>query len=320
MFICYIDESGQPELPGNTSHYILAGIMIPIWKWKTCDSQIRNIKTKYSIRGKELHTGWILRKYFEQSKIPDFSKLEHDDRIYEVNKLRHARLLSLQRSNKNKQYHQLKKTYRKTEDYIHLTFDERQDLIYELATMISKWQFARLFAECIDKIYFDPRRSRQAPAEQAFEQIVSRFEQYLSIRNKSIRRQYSKKDYGMIIHDNNPTVEKKLTNIMKSFQQKGTFWTDIENIVETPLFVDSQLTSMVQIADICAYSLRRYLENGETRYFNEIFKRADKKNGMTVGIRHFSKNFCNCLICKTHSPQKKHTKKNFSSVLSNREL
>lgn len=137
MFICYIDESGQPELPGNTTHYILAGIMIPIWKWKTCDTQIRTIKTKYSIRGKELHTGWILRKYFEQSKISNFNKFNYDDRIYEVNKVRNAQLLSLQRSNKSKQYHQQKKNYQKTADYIHLTFEERQTLIYELATMIS---------------------------------------------------------------------------------------------------------------------------------------------------------------------------------------
>lgn len=104
----------------------------------------------------------------------------------------------------------------------------------------------------------------------------------------------------MIIHDNNPTVAKKLTNIMKNFQQKGTFWTRIQNIVETPLFVDSQLTSMVQIADICAYSLRRYLEKNESKYFDLIFKRADKKNGMTVGARHFTTNSCQCAICKTH--------------------
>ena len=51
---------------------------------------------------------------------------------------------------------------------------------------------------------------------------------------------------------------------MKRFHQQGTLWTEIKHIIETPLFVDSQLTSLVQIADPCAYSLRRYLENSET--------------------------------------------------------
>jgi hypothetical protein len=30
MYLCYIDESGTPQIPGNTSHFILAGLAIPI--------------------------------------------------------------------------------------------------------------------------------------------------------------------------------------------------------------------------------------------------------------------------------------------------
>lgn len=97
MFICYIDESGQPETSDNTSHYILAGLMVPIWKWKTCDKQIRDIKIQYSLRGKEIHTAWILRKYLEQSRIPNFNKLSRDDRIYEVTRLRNIELLKKQK-------------------------------------------------------------------------------------------------------------------------------------------------------------------------------------------------------------------------------
>ena len=60
---------------------------------------------------------------------------------------------------------------------------------------------------------------------------------------------------------------------------------------------------MVQIADLCAYSLRRYLENGETQLFNLIYKRADKKDDVVVGVRHFSKKSCTCEICMTHNPK-----------------
>ena len=41
MYFCYIDESGTPEIPGTSSHYVLCGLAIPINKWKTCDSQIQ---------------------------------------------------------------------------------------------------------------------------------------------------------------------------------------------------------------------------------------------------------------------------------------
>lgn len=57
---------------------------------------------------------------------------------------------------------------------------------------------------------------------------------------------------------------------------------------------------MVQIADLCSYFIRRYLENGETGLFNLIFKRADRKNGIVVGIRHFNESTCNCTICVSH--------------------
>jgi Protein of unknown function (DUF3800) len=87
---------------------------------------------------------------------------------------------------------------------------------------------------------------------------------------------------------------------MKKFHQSGTLWTSIENIIETPLFVDSSLTSMIQLADLCSYALRRYCENGEEELFKLIFSRADRKDGTVVGVRHFAPSGCECLICKNH--------------------
>ena len=74
---CYIDESGTPQIPGNTSHYVLVGISIPISKWKLCEQRIYKIKHKYDLVGSEIHTGWIVRKYLEQSRINNFEKLDY---------------------------------------------------------------------------------------------------------------------------------------------------------------------------------------------------------------------------------------------------
>lgn len=298
MYICYIDESGTPQIPGNTSHYILAGLAIPIVEWKNCDSLISKIKNKYKLKDAEIHTAWILRPYFEQNKIASFDTLDHSRRRYEVNKLRNSKLLLKQKGKGRKareDYSRLKKYYKKTEAYIHLTHDERKRLIKDIAKCVSKWGFARLFAECIDKIFFDPAKSSQVTDEQAFEQVVSRFEQYLgSISNRKISFN------GLLVHDNNHTVSKQHTLLMKSFYNKGTLWTSINRIIETPLFVDSQLTSMVQIADLCSYSIRRYLENNEDELFDLIFSRADRRGTKTVGVRHFSEKSCKCKICTFH--------------------
>lgn len=155
-----------------------------------------------------------------------------------------------------------------------------------------------MFAECIDKVHFDPARTTRTIDEQAFEQVVSRFEQYLVNTDTS-----GPKNDGLLVHDNNETVAKKHTELMRRFHQQGTFWTTVQRIIETPLFVDSGLTSMVQIADLCSYALRRYLENQETDLFMRIFPRADRVQNRVLGVRHFAPGACACEICRGHRPQ-----------------
>lgn len=296
MYLCYVDESGTSNIPGNTSHFILAGFSIPIFQWKYCDKAILKIKRKYELEDAEMHVAWILRPYLEQSKISNFENLTYAQRRYRVQQYRNTELLRLQKVNNRNHYYQTKKNYLKTKPYIHLTYQQRRDFIKEIANCVSRWSFGRLFAECVDKIYFDPTRTAQTIDEQSFEQVVSRFEQYLQI----IGKRFPERRYGLIIHDNNQTVAKKHTILMKQFYEKGTMWTDVEAIIETPLFVDSQLTSMVQIADLCAYAIRRYLENNEDDLFNLVFQRADTKGGAVVGVRHFSDKACQCKICSSH--------------------
>lgn len=295
MYFCYIDESGTPEIPGNTSHYVLAGLSIPISYWKKCERQINFIKNKYSLSNEEIHTGWIIRKYIEQDKIVDFATLNYAQRRYEVEKLRKIEILKLQKSKNLKHLKQTKKNYKQTVAYIHLTHSERVNFLQELADLVGKWSFARIFAECIDKIHFDPLKAKQSIDEQALEQIVSRFEQYISIVSSSTNQQL----FGALIHDNNDTVARKHTLLMKKFHNHGTLWTKIEHIIETPLFVNSELTSIVQIADLCCYALRRYFENHENDLIDRIEKRIDRKNNRIVGARHYTEYAtCTCMFCK----------------------
>lgn len=220
--------------------------------------------------------------------------MNYAQRRHEVEKLRKTELLKLQKSPNKALYKQTRKNYRQTEAYIHLTYSERISFIQELADLIGSWSFARLFAECINKIHFDPVRAKQSVDEQALEQLVSRFEQYMKIVSKSTK---NSKIFGTLIHDNNETVSKKHTVLMRKFHSHGTLWTSIEHIIETPFFVNSELTSLVQIADLCCYSLRRYLENSETDLLNRIQTRFDRKNNKIVGVRHFTDVACNCIFC-----------------------
>ena len=291
MQLCYIDESGTPDLPGNTSHFVLAGLSVPDEFWKQHNTQLERIKSGYGLGDAEIHVAWMMRKYSEQESIPGFQSMTHARRRSEVSKRRRAELLRLQKAN-SRGYKQTRKNYQKTEAYVHLTLLERRQTVTDIASLISNWGVVRLFAECIDKVHFDPAMTNTTVHEQAFEQVVSRFEHFL--RN-------SQSGYGLLIHDNNQTVAKKHTDLMNTFLRKGKLWTQIENIIETPMFVDSQLNSMVQLADLCAYAIRRYLENAEEDLFDLVFQRAHRLGTTAVGVRHFISPGCSCRICADHA-------------------
>jgi hypothetical protein len=149
-----------------------------------------------------------------------------------------------------------------------------------------------LFAECIDKVSFN--QNARSVDEQALEQVVSRFEYYM----RSVGVGQIHQPLALLIHDNNDTVARKHTALMKKFHNEGTLWTEVSHIVETPLFVNSELTSMVQIADLCGYALRRYFENKEDELFDLIIARAHKRvDSRIVGVRHFTPAGCTCKVC-----------------------
>ena len=213
-----------------------------------------------------------------------------------VQQARTRELLRLQKQG-SPGYKQAKKNFAQTAAYIHLTFAERQGLVSALGNLVASWQNARLFAECIDKTYFDPTKNNRSIGEQAFEQLVSRFEQFLVKTGGT-----GKTSYGLLVHDNNETVAKKHTDLMRQFHLNGTLWTQIKQIIDTPLFVNSSLTSMVQIADLCAYALRRYFENEETDLLSKVLVRADRIGKTLVGVRHFAEPKCPCVVCQAHKP------------------
>ncbi len=295
MHLCYLDESGTiGTSTGETSHFVLASISIPIWHWRDADREISQVLEAYGLANAELHTAWMLRKYLEQSRIPEFEQLNAADRRKAVNRRRKSDLGRMSGPANNARRKRAHKLFRKTEAHVHLTWEERRKAVLEVAQTVSQWGFARLFAECVDKSHFDPALSRRSIDEQAFEQVVSRFEKFL-------QNQKSTSDaYGLLMHDNNETVARRHTRMMRSFHAVGTLWTDVDHIMETPMFVDSELTRMVQIADLCAYALRRYLENSESELFRSIFQRADRVGDVAMGVRHFSPPSCDCEICSAH--------------------
>ncbi len=240
MYLCYLDESGTPEIPGTSSHFVLCGLAIPVWKWRVCEKRIAQIMSSYGLAGAEFHTAWIVRSYEEQFGIEGFEAMSYVDRRIAVGKARVTHLLKSQKEAsqskaKHKAFKQREKNYRESEPYVHLTYNERQELVKTMAAQVGRWKFSRLFAECIDKAHFEPSKSDRTISEQALEQVVARFQLFLKSQNQNSRDNL----YGMLIHDNNETVARKHIELIKSFHRSGTAWTSMDFIIERRIFSTS---------------------------------------------------------------------------------
>ena len=304
MYFCYLDESGTPELGAETTHFILLGIAIPAAVWHEKDRRVNEIKAQHGLKDVELHTGFMARRYSEQEHIPNFEELDSPQRRVAVQAERNKSLIKAAATKPADRLKALKKKYAKTADYIHLTHAQRMKALQDLADEIGSWINARLFAEAVDKTAVAPGLD---VFELSFEQLVTRFHTFLRKREDERLKlggrvsTTSVENHGLLIEDNNETVAKNLTNLMRRFHAQGTLWAKVDRIVETPLFVDSSLTSMVQVADLCAYATRRYFENNETDLFDRIADRFDKANQKVVGIRHYvGARHCACKVCAAH--------------------
>ncbi len=153
----------------------------------------------------------------------------------------------------------------------------------------------RLFGAVIHKAALSPKD----PLEFAFEQICARFDQFLGRLHKTGDTQR-----GIIVLDES-SHETTLQGLAIDFRHHGHRWGNLHNIAEVPFFVDSRATRMIQFADLVAYALRRYYENGDSTYFDVISGKFDREGGVIHGLTHYIPRgeSCSCLACRQKPSQ-----------------
>jgi hypothetical protein len=115
--------------------------------------------------------------------------------------------------------------------------------------------------------------------EELFTQITSRFDMLL-------KRRYAKKKptKGIAIFDKS-TSEQQFQIWSQVFQKTGNHWGGtLANFAEVPLFLDSKMSRLIQLADLIAYSLFRKYEFNDEAYFSKIKDCFDKDT--VAGVIH----------------------------------
>ena len=176
--------------------------------------------------------------------------------------------------------------------------DEAKGIIKAVLNVLGdSYETARAFACAIHKASF-PLRD---PMELAFEDLCSRFDLYLGRLRREGDRQR-----GLLILDES-AHETSLQLMARNFRTLGTRWgTTIHNLAETPLFVDSRASRVVQLADHISYAVFRRYNAGDTSYFDIIASKFDSVGGTVHGLNHKQtyNPTCMCLACHTRRDQR----------------
>lgn len=270
MQLLYVDESGNSHNSPNNTHFVLAGLAMDASFWKQHNAQIDNIKQNYDLAGEEIHTAWLLKSYSFESRVPNFSALNSISRKQAAQTFIHAQI---QKSSPGTRKN-INKDWKIIQPYSHLLRQERINFINDICLQFSKWGHMRLFLIVVDKRTYQPTYSIY---EDAFEQLISRFQRFI--------QNIAPNDYGIVAMDNNQAVAQKITALSNFFHTSGTRYANIPNIIDTPYFVDSKMTSMIQLADIASYGARKYYEQGISTIYNQCIPRIDSNRGSLVGLK-----------------------------------
>ena len=143
-----------------------------------------------------------------------------------------------------------------------------------LSVLTASHRSSRIFACIINKQIAFPRDA----VELAFEQLASRFDQYLMRLHKEQDTQR-----GIIVFDKS-TYETTIQNLATDFRTIGHQWGVLRNLAEVPLFLDSRASRLIQLADLVAYALFRKFEHGDDQFASIFESRIDTAGGIQHGL------------------------------------
>lgn len=128
--------------------------------------------------------------------------------------------------------------------------------------------------------------------ERAHEELFARFDEYLT---RLHRRGQSHR--AIVIADTS-SYESLLQTLMPRWK-RGERLGPLHSFVEVPLYVESNVSRLVQAADFVAWGIWQYYENGHREHIQRISHRFDAAGGIQHGLVHLKRGYgtCPCVPC-----------------------
>jgi hypothetical protein len=254
MHFLYLDASGDPGWPppygkSRTKWYVLAGLSLVENRWSSIHDQIKS--QLESSLGFTLGDFRKLRLTTILSRAPPYDQMDKNE----------------------------------VESFVEAIFD---------VLIRNK---PRLFAAAVNKrahyekykLPIHPPSTRALPAHLwALQLIAPRFHKYLDridalgifvmdTEERTRQRQLQK----LIVDARDSGI------VLKSPFKPGLTDTNLPRLIESVLFVDSQVSLGVLLADFCSHAIWRKLEKGQDRWHRKILQLFDEYQGRVYGYKQW---------------------------------
>jgi hypothetical protein len=121
----------------------------------------------------------------------------------------------------------------------------------------------------------------QDPVEHLFEQLCNRFDRFLG----RLYQKHDDKQRGIILLDKSST-ERRIQTLARDFKHSGHTWGRTRNYAEVPVFLDSEASRLIQLADLVAHALYRHHEKKDNHLFSIISGCFDSEGPNEHGYYH----------------------------------
>jgi hypothetical protein len=154
--------------------------------------------------------------------------------------------------------------------------EARQSIIMDVLHLIPSDKGIRLFASVIAK---DKTPNPAGITDDLFSQIASRFDMFLGRIYKNSGMKNAQRGIAIFDDSRNELMIQRLSHV---FINTGNQWGNrLNNFAEVPLFLNSKMSRLIQLADLIAFSIYRNFEYNDSQYF-DIIKDCFDTDGRSI--------------------------------------
>ena len=152
-----------------------------------------------------------------------------------------------------------------------------------------------LFGCAVEKRYANIRN--EDPYERAFEDLIGRFDLFLSRYNRNASATGRDEQRGLIVLAQSD-YQKAIKVLAQRLRGSGTRWRSLHNVTDVPLFAQARDTRLLQYADFCANAIYGRYHGKLSGDFDKIAVRFDNQDSTLHGLAHLTTDSsCFCIAC-----------------------